>query len=288
MKQKLTRTLVVVALVAAAWFAGYSTKGGAHAPPNCTSAPRATVAVPAAGSVRVLYSLDKKENDKELVALIDDARTKAYFAVYEFTLEDVADALVRAKKRGLDVRGLVDATEAASSYDQPIIGELAAAGIPVETQKHADGNGIMHNKALVTDRAYAIGSYNFIIGVDVNQAGQVNPTNDPYLTYIAEFINGVEVASYGTTGAGTGGTALTIANNGNGWADDLITGFVAPNAGDTVYFKLSYYNATDGAEEFFLINTANPPPAVPEPSSLMLFGTGLLGMAGFLRRRLLG
>ncbi len=134
----------------------------------------------------------------------------------------------------------------------------------------------------------AIGSYNFIIGVDVNQAGQVNPTNDPYLTYIAEFINGVQVASYGTAGAGTGGTALTIANNGNGWADDLITGFVAPNAGDTVYFKLSYYNATDGSEEFFLINTANPPPAVPEPSSLMLFGTGLLGMAGFLRRRLLG
>jgi hypothetical protein len=134
-----------------------------------------------------------------------------------------------------------------------------------------------------------INSYGFIIGVDVNQAGNYKDSGTwPVLTYFAEYINGSLVASFGTAGAGTGGTALAIANNGNGYADDLITNFVTPGANDQVYFQLSYYNASDGTEEFFLINTSNPPPVVPEPSSLMLFGTGLLGMAGFLRRRLLG
>jgi hypothetical protein len=122
-----------------------------------------TVAVtaPPANSVRVLYSLDAKQNDKELITLIDGAKSHLYFAIYEFTLKDVADALVAAKQRGVDVRGLVDAGESANSYDKPLIAELIAAGIPVETEKHADGSGIMHIKALVTDSAYAMGSFNW-------------------------------------------------------------------------------------------------------------------------------
>lgn len=126
-----------------------------------TAPAAAAVSAPAPGTTRVLYSLDAKQNDQELVALIDGAKTHVYFAIYEFTLKDVADALVRAKKRGLDVRGLADSGESASSYDQPLMKELAAAGIPVETEKHADGNGIMHIKLLVTDSAYAMGSYNW-------------------------------------------------------------------------------------------------------------------------------
>lgn len=42
--------------------------------------------------------------------------------------------------------------------------------------------------------------------------------------------------------------------------------------------------SNDGFEEWTLV--ANPA-AVPEPGSLALFGTGILGMAGYLRRRLL-
>lgn len=81
--------------------------------------------------------------------------------MYEFTLRDIADALVAAKKRGLDVEGVVDSEESAKSYGRPIVAELMAAGIPVKTEKHATGNGIMHIKALATEKAYALGSYNW-------------------------------------------------------------------------------------------------------------------------------
>ena len=33
-------------------------------------------------------------------------------------------------------------------------------------------------------------------------------------------------------------------------------------------------------------STTSPPPTVPEPSSIMLFGSGILGLAGVLRRKL--
>ena len=161
MNPQLKRAIAALVLAVAAAGAGYTT--------GKTSAPQAaapviaaqTVEAPPAGTTRILYSLDAKQNDQEIIALINGAQSHVYFAIYEFTLKDVADALVAAKKRSIEVRGLVDAGEAAKSYDRPIIQELLDAGIPVESEKHADGNGIMHIKAIVTDKAYALGSYNW-------------------------------------------------------------------------------------------------------------------------------
>ncbi len=123
--------------------------------------PIQTVAAPPPNSVRVLYSLTAKRNDQEIISLINSARQHVYFAMYEFTLRDIAEALVAAKRRGVDVQGLVDSEEISKSYGRPILDELVAAGIPVKTEKHLDGNGIMHIKALVTESAYAVGSYNW-------------------------------------------------------------------------------------------------------------------------------
>lgn len=160
MKEKIIRAAVALILVLAAGAVGYSI-GRSEVPSASIAIPAQTVTAPPAGTTRILYSLDAKQNDKEIIALIDGAKSHIYFAMYEFTLKDIADALVAAKKRGVLVRGLVDAGESSNSYDKPIIAELTDAGISVVTEKHVSGNGIMHIKAIVTDSAYALGSYNW-------------------------------------------------------------------------------------------------------------------------------
>jgi len=110
-------------------------------------------------SFTVLYSLDKKQNDQAVIGVIDNADAYVYFAVYTFTKENIADALIAAKQRGVDVRGITDATQAQLPSEITLLKRLAKAGISVETQKHTDG--IMHIKAVVTDKQYALGSYNW-------------------------------------------------------------------------------------------------------------------------------
>jgi len=160
MRTKIIRTAIVLVLAFAAGAVGYALRGeiAENIEP---SIPAQTITAPTEDSVRVIYSLDQKQNDKELIALIDSAKSRVYFAIYTFTLSSIADALVKAKERGVDVRGIVDSEQSGNSYGIPIKDKLLAAGIPLVTEKHSTGNGIMHIKLLVTDSAYAFGSYNW-------------------------------------------------------------------------------------------------------------------------------
>lgn len=160
MQEKIIRAGAALVLALAAGGAGYAA-GGNETRSGGVNIPVQTVSAPSAGSTRILYSLDQKQNDKEIIALIDAAKSRVYFAIYTFTLSDIADALVAAKKRGVEVRGLVDSEQSANSYGAPIIKILTDAGISIVTERHATGNGIMHIKAIVTDSAYAFGSYNW-------------------------------------------------------------------------------------------------------------------------------
>ena len=159
MNQKLIRAVVAAVLALAAGGVGYSAGGSTQ--PVSVSIPAATVLAPKAGSTRVIYSLDQKQNDQELIALINEAEDHIYFAIYTFTLPSIADALVEAKKRGVDVRGIMDSEQSSNSYGAPITAKLRAAGIPLVAERHPSGNGIMHIKLLVTEQAYAFGSYNW-------------------------------------------------------------------------------------------------------------------------------
>ena len=158
MRQRLIRVGAAFALILAAGAAGYAIGADAGGDARISAQ---TVSAPLPGTVRILYSLDQKQNDREMVALIDAAREYIYFAIYTFTLPDVAEALVAAKQRGVEVYGVVDSGQAVSSYGAPIVEKLLLAKIPVVVEKHASGGGIMHIKALVTENAYAVGSYNW-------------------------------------------------------------------------------------------------------------------------------
>lgn len=108
--------------------------------------------------ISVYYNQDHALN-VEIVNKIKDADEFVYFSVYTFTRQDIKDALLAAKYRGLKVVGLTDRDQYKQIESQrKIIDELRKADIPVYTQDHV---GIMHTKVLVTEKAYASGSFNW-------------------------------------------------------------------------------------------------------------------------------
>jgi len=128
---------------------------------------------------QIFYSLDKKQNDQEIIKLINSAEKYIYFAVYTFTKDNIADALIAAKQRGVLVWGITDVKEADTPYEKPIVQRLRQTGITLETQKHTDG--IMHIKAIVTDRGYAIGSYNWTDSATIANDEILEIGTDKYL-----------------------------------------------------------------------------------------------------------
>lgn len=86
-----------------------------------------------------------------LVGYVDGTKTQLDVAAFEFDLDGVAQALVRAKKRGVAVRWLTDdeyglAVDKEAGHGQFRV--LKQAGIPVKTDK---GKDLMHNKFIVFD-----------------------------------------------------------------------------------------------------------------------------------------
>src|SRR5947207_2628145 len=67
--------------------------------------------------IRVYYNRDTRANE-QIINLIQDADHFVYFAVYTITRTDIADALVGAKYRGLDVVGVTDREQAESLAPQ--------------------------------------------------------------------------------------------------------------------------------------------------------------------------
>jgi hypothetical protein len=208
MNARLARTLLALVLIATSGGSGYA--AGARSRVETVHIPAQIIRAPEPESVRLLYSLDKKQNDKEIIALIDNAEKYAYFAVYTFTHDDIADALIQAKKRGVEVRGIVDSEQSKSSYGVPIIEKLTRAGIPVFVEKHASGNGIMHLKVLVTDSAYATGSYNWTKSATTINDEVLEIGTDPELRQAYENILRTLLDAYKGNAATEGRVSVSI------------------------------------------------------------------------------
>lgn len=147
-----------------------------------------------AREVQVFYNQDKALN-KEIIQLILDANKFVYFGVYTFTREDIKNALLGAKYRGLEVIGITDRSQNANLESQTsLINELRKAGIPIFEQDHT---AIMHLKVLVTEKAYASGSFNWTsaatnLNDEVLEIGRDEPTRVKYQKILEELFNKYE------------------------------------------------------------------------------------------------
>ncbi len=96
--------------------------------------------------------------DEALAAAMDRARLTVDVAAYDFNLWSLRDALLRAWRRGVQVRMVVES----DNLDRPEIQQLIAAGIPVIDDRR---KGLMHHKFVIIDRSEVwVGSANFTAG----------------------------------------------------------------------------------------------------------------------------
>jgi phosphatidylserine/phosphatidylglycerophosphate/cardiolipin synthase-like enzyme len=95
--------------------------------------------------------------DRLLAGLIDSARYRIHVAIFSFTSDVLAEALIRAHMRGVEVLVVIELDQASVRGSE--YGRLKASGVDVRI----DGNPyLMHHKFMVIDdRSVVTGSYNW-------------------------------------------------------------------------------------------------------------------------------
>lgn len=122
-----------------------------------------------------------------LIEKINAAQTSIHIASFEFDLTPVADALIAAKKRGVDVRWVTDDESGLAADEDPGRGQFAMlqkSGIEVRSD---DRSALMHNKFWIFDgKILWTGSTNITVSGVFKQNNNTIVINSPELATIYE------------------------------------------------------------------------------------------------------
>ena len=117
--------------------------------------------------------------DQILIKQMNTAQKNLNVAIYSFTKGNIADAILEAKKRGVDVKVITDKQESQSKYQKAILDKLKANNIPVRINSHA---GLMHLKVtIIDDKIVTGGSYNYTESATKNNDENLILMKDPQL-----------------------------------------------------------------------------------------------------------
>jgi len=117
-----------------------------------------------------------------LIDMISRANESIHVMIYGFTLDALADALIRAAERGVDVKVLIEAESAGwkgSEHEK-----LIAHAVDVKLDSNPD---LMHHKVIIIDERIVItGSYNWTWSAEKNNDENILVVEDPGVAAIYE------------------------------------------------------------------------------------------------------
>jgi hypothetical protein len=128
-----------------------------------------------------------------IVQEIQRAQRSIDIAIYSFTLDDIANALILARSRGVTVRIIADSQQAPGQGSQ--IARLEAAGFLLKRTTGLQG-GIMDNKYAIFDSQVLLtGSYNWLTSAETSNSENAvfihdAPTVDAYQANFNNLWNG--------------------------------------------------------------------------------------------------
>ena len=125
----------------------------------------ATCSLAQSGSIRVYFSPNGGCTDA-IVSEISRAKTEILLQAYSFTSQPIAQALIRAQKRGVKITAVLDKSNLSQKYSAATF--LKNMGISVLID---DKHAIAHNKIMIIDNRVVItGSFNFTLAAENKNA----------------------------------------------------------------------------------------------------------------------
>ncbi len=103
----------------------------------------------------------------QIIEHINQSKESIDIAIYAFTTEPIAQALLNTKERGVEIRIIVDSRQI--SYNSSQYSFLEDNGFNLKVLSGIKGHGIMHNKIAIYDgEIVQTGSYNWSDNAEFN------------------------------------------------------------------------------------------------------------------------
>ncbi len=154
----------------------------------------ATLQSPEENGPRLFFALHPqhaKESFKGLISRIENAKERVFVAMYTFTHQEIAQSLIRARNRGIDVRVIFD-SESSRETSKKIFLLLAKNGVPVGTRKR---KGLLHYKCALIDSSLVVGSCNWTkaaFTINAETFSIIDNLPSPLHEFIVRWWNAVE------------------------------------------------------------------------------------------------
>jgi hypothetical protein len=126
--------------------------------------------------VKTYFSPTDHARDNAVLPLVEGATTTLDIAMFYFTSQEIADAILAARARGVAVRMILDAGGASNAYSKHPL--LCAAGIAVKSE---NWGGKSHSKWAVADAGLAGAA---VVFGSMNWTGAGDADNDENTLYV--------------------------------------------------------------------------------------------------------